>query len=125
MALRPASLPDEPGLRVGLVDQPGCNSQIPVSAIATIGKRAQPRDHVRCRDLEKQNAREAARLQTRERHSALTAMRLSRRECKRVAIYPHYSALRVSSPPLATLPEAIRLALLAIIGRATHVAAVE
>jgi hypothetical protein len=48
--------------------------------------------------LEKQNAPEAAGLQTRERHSALTAMRRAHRKRKRNSIYPHYSRVRRSWP---------------------------
>jgi hypothetical protein len=43
--------------------------------------------------LKKQNAPEAARPRTRECHSALTAVRPSRRECKRNSIYPRYSGV--------------------------------
>ena len=46
-----AWLPDEPNVFVGSVDEPGRASQRPVSAITTIGKRAQQRNHVLCRDL--------------------------------------------------------------------------
>ena len=48
--------------------------------------------------LEQQNAPEAVGLRTRECHSALTAMRRSRRECKRNSIYPRYSGVRGSWP---------------------------
>jgi len=47
---------------------------------------------------EKQNAREAVGLQTLECHSALTAMRRPRRECKRNSIYPRYS--RIHAAPI-------------------------
>ena len=72
---------------------------LPISAITTIGKRAQQRNRVLCGDLalEKQSAPEAVRLRTRECHSALTAMRRSRREGKRDSIYPHYSRVRLRS----------------------------
>src|ERR1700722_5150267 len=44
---------------------------------------------------ENQNAPEAAGLRTRECHSALTAMRHSRQQCKRNSIYPRYSGVCV------------------------------
>jgi hypothetical protein len=39
------------------------------------------------------NAPEAVELRTRQLHSALTATRRSRRECKRYSIYPRYSRI--------------------------------
>ena len=64
------------------------------------GRISRQRNHARCRDLalEKQSASEAVGLRTRECHSALTAMRRSRRERKRDSIYPHYSGVRRSWP---------------------------
>jgi len=70
---------------------------------------AQQRNHVPLRRLgalEKQSAPEAG-LRTRECHSALTAMRPSRRERKRKSIYPRYSRVR-RAWPIAASPAAMR-----------------
>src|SRR5580658_6627027 len=70
---------------------------------------AQQRNHVPLRRpgaLEKQSAPEAG-LRARECHSALTAMRHSRRERKRKSIYPRYSRVR-RAWPIAASPAAMR-----------------
>jgi len=46
-----ASVSARPSLFAGFVAEPGRNSQLPVSPIATIGQRAQRRNHVPCGDL--------------------------------------------------------------------------
>ena len=71
-----------------------------VSALTTIGQRATATSGPLRRPyaLEKQGAPEAVGLRTRECHSALTAMRSSRRKRKPDSIYPRYSRLRRSWP---------------------------
>jgi hypothetical protein len=79
MRLR-AAPPDEPGLLVGFVDEPGRNSRLP--SLAAKAKRGR-----------------SGGLRTRECHSALNAMRRSRRKSQRDSIYPHYSGVRWSNGP--------------------------